>query len=67
MTLDQVLHQVVQSGIALIGCMALILFNDIKKTIERMSASLEALNQKMAVICERVDTHEKRIDRLENS
>lgn len=59
------IDQMIEMALCVIGCLALLLFNDMKRTIEKMSDSIESLNQKMAVICERVDSHEKRIDRLE--
>lgn len=34
--------------------------------LQDLATSVKALNVKMATICERVDGHEHRIDRLEN-
>ena len=58
---------VLQVGLALIGAMSLRLFSNIEKSLDRLTVSVESLNSNMAVIVERVDSHEKRIDRLENS
>lgn len=55
----------IQVGLALMGAMAIRLFSNVEKSLDRLTVSVEALNANMAVIVERVDSHEKRIDRLE--
>ena len=51
---------------ALFGFMALAIAGWVARSIDKMRASVEELNVKMAVIIERVESHEKRLDRLEN-
>jgi len=55
----------IQLGLAIMGFLSLTIFNDIRKSIDKLMTSVESLNEKMAVICERVDSHEKRISRIE--
>jgi hypothetical protein len=42
-----------------------IVWLDIRTTVKNMAKALETLTIQMAAIVERVDSHEKRIDRLE--
>lgn len=52
----------------LLGCLATaatFIFNKAAKNLELLTVSVESLNTKIAVIVERVDSHEKRIDRIE--
>lgn len=49
----------------LFGFMALAIAGWIAKSIDAMKNDLSQLNCKIAVIIERVETHEKRIDKLE--
>lgn len=50
----------------LFGAMALAIAGWIARSIDKMKDDLSELNTKIAVIIERVETHEKRIDKLEN-
>lgn len=49
----------------LFGFMALSIAGWVAFSIDRMRESVEQLNVKMAVIVERTDNHEKRLERLE--
>lgn len=48
-----------------LGALALSRFSSLENSFERLTSSVESLNEKMAMICEKVNSHEKRIDRLE--
>lgn len=50
----------------LFAFMGLAIAGWIAKSIDAMGKDLSELNLKIAVIIERVETHEKRIDRLES-
>lgn len=54
--------QWIQIGFSMAGAVSTVALS----LLWRMVRSIEELNTKMAVILERVDSHEKRIDKLEN-
>jgi uncharacterized protein YoxC len=61
MTIDQIL----QICISIIGFMIVFGINKISKDLHDIASSVDQLNYKMATIVERVDTHEKRINKIE--
>ncbi len=54
-------NEILAVAIAVNGFFALRLIS----TLDRLSETATELNQKLAVICDRVDTHERRLSRLE--
>lgn len=54
-------NEILTIAIAVNGFFALRLIS----TMDRLSETAAELNQKLAVICDRVDTHERRLERLE--
>lgn len=48
------------------GSIGLFMINELVKTLRKMAASIDDLNVKIAVVCDRVDNHDRRIERLEN-
>lgn len=61
MTTDQMIN----IGLALIGALSLRMISNIEKAIVNMGESIEKLNTNVAVVVERVDSHERRINNLE--
>jgi len=51
--------------LGIIGVLLIRMIDKMEKSIGRLTASAEQLNVKLAIVCERVDTHDKRITRLE--
>ena len=65
--MSDVLAAFITSGKAnLLSIIAIIVWLDLRGTIKLMGRSIENLNNKMGIIVERVDSHEKRIDKLED-
>ena len=65
MTLEQALAILLAvSGLlaSIIGVLIIKIVSKFDTSVERALTSLESLNLKMAIICERVDSHEKRVD-----
>lgn len=56
---------IVQIILGAFGSALLIIFNRISHDIGRLTTSVESLNSKMATVVTKVDSHEKRLDRLE--
>lgn len=52
-------------AIPILGFLAIKVLNRIEQSLEKLTASIEGLTVKIAVICERVDNHEKRIESIE--
>lgn len=59
------LSQVLEIIITAFGAVLLYLLDQTRSHLSRMTESMESLNVKLAVICEKVDTHERRISSLE--
>lgn len=57
----------VQCLLASVGFLLSYIFFKASKDLNRITESLESLNVKIAVICEKVESHDERIKRLENS
>lgn len=49
----------------LIGALTSVIFWRLSEDVRQMTESVKQLNMNVAVVIERVDTHEKRITRLE--
>jgi len=62
MTLFTIIIECVLAGT---GSVALWLFSQAVNEIKKLRDGVESLNIKMAVICEQVSTHERRITSLE--
>lgn len=58
--------QIIQIVIGVLGFFLVGLLSRIDRSLDRLTDSVEVLNKNVAVIVERVDSHEKRIDKLEN-
>lgn len=58
--------QIIQIGLGVLGFLLVGLLSRIDRSLDRLTDSVEVLNKNVAVIVERVDSHEKRIDKLEN-
>lgn len=56
---------VVQISAGAFGALLLLIFDRISKDISRLTTSVESLNTKMSTVVTKVDSHEKRLDRLE--
>lgn len=56
-------HATVPGVIAFFG---FLMWSDLRKVVNKIADSLETLTIQMAKIVERVDSHEKRIDKLED-
>jgi hypothetical protein len=54
-------------GGKLIAVLGLLFWVDMRKTVISISHTLQTLSIQLATIVERVDSHEKRIDKLEGS
>lgn len=70
--LSQVIMAVTGGALSVIGVLLLIIFNDLKEEVKGLRSTAEALNLKIAVVVEKIESHEKeilktneRIDRLE--
>lgn len=48
-----------------LGTLTVYLFNKISRDISRMTDSVESLNIKVAVVCEKIENHDARIRQLE--
>lgn len=56
---------ILQLLLTTLGTMSVYLFNKISQDIKRMTDSVEALNVKVAVVCEKIENHDNRIKNLE--
>jgi hypothetical protein len=59
------MSQAIDIGLAIIGAMTSVIFWRISNDLRDMSGSVRELNIRVAVILERLETHEHRITRLE--
>lgn len=59
------INQALELALGIIGSMTLIIGNRISKDIHKLTESVDTLNCRMATIIERVDSHEKRINKIE--
>jgi len=57
--------QIIQSVVALVGGLLVLVAKQAVQLLADLKRSIDELNVKIAVIIERVDSHEKRIARLE--
>lgn len=48
-----------------LGTLCVFLFNRISQDLKRMTDSVEQLNIKVAVVCEKIENHDNRIKTLE--
>jgi chaperonin cofactor prefoldin len=60
------LEYVLSTVLTCTGTLGLILFNQIVTQLRKMTESVESLNVKIAVVCDRVESHDKRIEKLES-
>jgi len=51
--------------LATIGFVLVYLFNKMTQDLSKLTASVEQLNIKIAVICERIESHDSRIKNIE--
>lgn len=58
-------NQLLQMGFMVLGGLASTIFLRMAKDLDRLVSSVEALNTKIAVVIERLDQHEHRINKLE--
>ena len=56
-----------QLALGIIGAMAVFIGSRISNDLNKMTTSVERLNERMATIIERVDSHEKRITKIEEN
>lgn len=61
----EIVSLVIQGGFGLIGAFIAFTFNKVSNNFERLEKTVGELNIKLAVVCERVETHESRLERLE--
>lgn len=50
----------------IIAILGVFMWLDIRGTVKSMASSIERLSGKVGIVVERVDSHEKRIDKLED-
>lgn len=58
-------QEILQVALGTIGSMALYIGSRISQDLHKLTQSVERLNERMATIIERVDSHEKRISKIE--
>ena len=56
----------IQATLSIIGALILFIFSQAISELKKVRSSIESLNIKIAVICEQVSGHEKRITSLED-
>lgn len=57
----------IQATLTVIGTLALFIFSQAVSELKRVRSSIESLNIKIAVVCEQLSGHEKRITSLEEN
>ncbi len=58
---------ILQICFAVIGALALSIFKGLAEDVKRLREGVSELNAKIAVIIQRIDSHERRISDLEES
>jgi len=58
-------QSLVQVLMSVLGCVGMLLLREVTQTLKEMKESVEELNINVAVIIEKVNSHEKRIAHLE--
>lgn len=62
MSIDQILNLILTA----LGSIALFILSDVVSQLRKMSESVSLLNERIAVVVEKLDSHEKRILKLED-
>lgn len=56
----------IQTCFAIIGALLSLIGLEVIKSLRRMAQSIETLNERVAVVIEKTESHDKRISRLES-